>query len=244
VGFSPDGKTVLAWSEDSFHLHTWHYGPSCFSVHAELGWAQVDAPGKIRWMHVPNFYPSLGTPPLSFSPNGRRVGIQGFTEAFVLNLDTGDLKQVNPPEQERVISEIGWLSDEEVSYATVPRYDRHKPIEGYARVYRQRVDAKAQDRKEVFSVHLPQVVLDYHSRSRYCSPDGRFIILDVAGGLKFVLVDVLAAKGHSFAEGDANSVASIESIAWSPDSSRAAVVIGPNYEGFSFHLLVFRILRR
>jgi hypothetical protein len=238
IGFAPGGETVAVWSSSFFSVNTWHYGPHWSKSQGLIGWARSDSPEDMQWTLVPGFYPSLRPDQLSFSPNGKYISVGKPSKGFVLDLANDMLKQVNEPEDERLISRIGWLSNEEISYATMTTHEVDRfTVVGSVKVFRQRIDAPPGMRKEVFSAHIPQAATHAHRGSQYVSPDGRFIVLDVFRGAQFLLIDVLTGKSFPFAQQDAQiRKANIDSVAWSPDSSQATVIVR-NYRGNTIHLL-------
>jgi hypothetical protein len=227
VGFSPDGKTIVAWRSSTLsteiHMPGFPYGVAgkSYSHTADIGWASVDQPDRIRWVRVPDFYPQFSYFDITFSPSGRRVGLLAGA-AFVLDLATGQLNKLC---EEDAISTVGWLSDNEVVYTALTFSGEKVAQTAHARVFRQMIDQPPGKRTETYHLATPRRKLDYHTSCCYGSPNGRYVILDMLPTLPAKLVNVLEGSATDFGPADAWAVAG---IGWMADCSKVICCLQPN----------------
>jgi hypothetical protein len=225
IGFSPDGQTIVVWRQSSWRLEGpavgTPYGKGTYTASdtGEIGWAPASQPERLRWCKVPDFFPRATWAEATFSPDSTRIAVA----SRVIRFDDGSLQLLglaDPAEQ--IVSLVGWLSASEVTYAAIA-FDGSGPARReHLRVYRQRLDQPAGNRREVFHVTSAE---GRQLRRPHNASNGRYMVIDSLPEHPAQLVDVLAGTSSDFGPVDSYGV---QDVAWNQDCSRVFCCLLPN----------------
>jgi hypothetical protein len=242
--FSPDGSTVVRLRTDATVVGPDLEAPSFSAYNIFLDLFPAERPDEKRSVKV---YSSLSDYltiyDVLFSPDSEKVAIVGHLRLLVVDLKSGQLREMARTKWDRLAAHIisaAWVGNDEICYAvwaspigwtpTDTREDWYKSTLG---LYRQAVTQSQDERETIYEV-VYEPPADY-SEGRPTvgwSPGGRYVLFaDPPESGPLTLVDARIGKRHPLSQ----EMKSPWIIAWRPDGMAAlcygfARVAKPGYQ--------------
>ena len=215
VRFSPVGRTVAFTRHDvvfmGFTAGLTSVGIGSDAQH--VCWAEAARPGRVRSAVLlrQRFRGGRGLPDLieeiAIAPDSKHIAVPTRSRIFLVSLATGKFRQLDTGEGG--ICGLAWLSGDQLAYAQAVPNPKDKGTTRLLRVYRQKIHA---DGKARVVAHAGDGEAGIPAAG--WSPDGRYVILYSGLGQSRLLA-VQTGKTRNIGP----PIATLEGIAWKPDSS-------------------------